>query len=51
MAWPSGAVKRLRGFASPDVMLRMLLLESDRPRLEERSRSRQLQLKKWDAVL
>ncbi|HXP41877.1 MAG TPA: IS4 family transposase [Candidatus Acidoferrales bacterium] len=26
MAWQSGAVERLRGFSSPDVLLRMLLL-------------------------
>src|SRR6266403_1409789 len=26
VAWQSGAVKRLRGFPSPDVLLRMLLL-------------------------
>jgi hypothetical protein len=26
MAWQSGAVERLRGFASPDVLMRMLLL-------------------------
>ena len=26
MAWQSGAVKRLRGFPSPDVLLRMLML-------------------------
>jgi hypothetical protein len=26
MAWQSGAVERLRGFPSPDVLLRMLLL-------------------------
>src|SRR5271169_1756358 len=26
MAWQSGAVKRLRGFPSPDVLLRMLVL-------------------------
>src|SRR6266487_6164806 len=26
MAWQSGAVERLRGFPSPDVLLRMLML-------------------------
>src|SRR5258708_39023028 len=26
MAWQSGAIERLRGFPSPDVLLRMLLL-------------------------
>jgi hypothetical protein len=26
MAWQSGAVERLRGFSSPDVLLRMLML-------------------------
>ena len=26
MAWESGAVERLRGFPSPDLLLRMLLL-------------------------
>lgn len=26
MAWQSGAVQRLRGFSSPDVLLRMLML-------------------------
>jgi hypothetical protein len=26
MAWKSGAVQRLRGFPSPDVLLRMLML-------------------------
>src|SRR5260370_16164024 len=27
MAWQSGAVERLRGFPSPDVLLRMLMLQ------------------------
>jgi hypothetical protein len=26
MAWQSGAVERLRGFRSPDVLLRVLML-------------------------
>jgi hypothetical protein len=26
MAWQSGAIERLRGFPSPDVLLRMLML-------------------------
>jgi hypothetical protein len=30
MAWQSGAVKRLRGFPSPDVLLRMLMLHMAR---------------------
>src|SRR6266702_8433294 len=30
MAWQSGAVKRLRGFQSPDVLLRMLMLHMAR---------------------
>jgi hypothetical protein len=30
MAWQSGAVERLRGFPSPDVLLRMLLLHVGR---------------------
>jgi hypothetical protein len=27
MAWQSGAVERLRGFSSPDVLLRMLMVQ------------------------
>src|SRR5258705_9178343 len=30
MAWPSGAVERLRGFPSPEVLLRMLMLHAAR---------------------
>jgi len=30
MAWQSGAVQRLRGFSSPDVLLRMLMLHVGR---------------------
>ncbi len=30
MAWESGAVERLRGFPSPDLLLRMLLLHVSR---------------------
>jgi hypothetical protein len=30
LAWQSGAIERLRGFPSPDVLLRMLLLHVGR---------------------
>jgi hypothetical protein len=33
MAWQSGAVERLRGFSSPDVLLRMLMVQVARATL------------------